>query len=83
MSHQPTQADVAADLYRCVYFTLEKDSFNSPNFIRFMEHARKILKNFDSIHARKAKELISKAMDEKREKIKRQEDLLTASLILK
>lgn len=83
MKHIPTQKDAAADLYRCVYFTLEKDGFKSENFSRFLSNALKIIEKLNTPTVTKAKELIAKALDEKREKSKRQEDLLTASQILR
>jgi len=83
MSHIPTEADAAADLYRCVYFSLQKDGFSSSNFIDFFNNAQKILSNLNSKKARLAKQLIIKFKDETKPTIKRQEDLLTASILLK
>lgn len=80
--HKPTLQDAAADLYRCVYIST-KEGIDSENFARFLHNAEKILANFNSSTVKVAEKLIQKSKDNGKELIKRQEDLLTASLLLK
>lgn len=82
-SHKPTLQDAAADLYRCVYFSIQNNGFESTNFDRFLSNAENILSDYQSIKVERVKDLIKRSKDSSKELIKRQEDLLTASLLLK
>ncbi len=83
MNHVPTLQDAASDLYRCVYASLAKDGFESETFKLFFTNAQEILAKFDTPSALEARKLVQRSLNKSLDKAKRQEDLLTASLILK
>jgi len=87
MTYQPTLQDAALDLWRCVYASFGKETFDSPSFKGFFNNGLAVISScrgmLDPRRLGLIEDCLNRAQKEDLEPNKRREDILTAAVLLK